>query len=193
MTAPAKKVATYQDIIDLPPHVVGQIINGELIVSPRPAFGHGGVTSTLGMDLGGPFQRGRGGPGGWWIYFEPELHFSRDVLVPDLAGWRVERMPQRPSSKTPYIKLAPDWVCEVLSPSTASIDRVAKSRVYAREGVAFMWIIDPQLRTLEASRLENGHWLQLGSWRDSETPRVQPFEAIELQLADLWSPQSEEP
>jgi Uma2 family endonuclease len=189
MNIPAKKSATYQDILSLPQRVVGQIINGDLCVSARPTFGHSGVTSTLGMDLGGPFQRGRGGPGGWWFFDEPELHLSHDIVVPDLAGWRVERMPQRPFSKTPFVTLAPDWVCEVLSPGTASTDRVAKSRVYAREGVSFLWFIDPQLRTLEASRLEHGLWLQLGSWSNADTPRVQPFDAIEIQLADLWSPE----
>lgn len=184
----APKPAAYSDILALPGNVVGQIIDGELIVMPRPAAGHAGVTSTLGMDLGGPFQRGRGGPGGWWILDDPELHLGANVLVPDLAAWRIERMPTRPPATAPYFTLVPDWVCEVLSPSSASVDRVAKSRLYAREGVAWSWLIDPISRTLEAYRLEKGFWVQLGAWSDGDAARIQPFDAIDLQLDALWSP-----
>jgi Uma2 family endonuclease len=188
MTSPPKKPATSADLQALPPNVVGQIINGALIVTPRPSAGHSLAASTLTMDLGSPFQRGRGGPGGWWFYFEPELHFDADIVVPDIAAWRSARMPSPPAPKTPFFTLAPDWVCEVLSPGTASVDRVAKSRIYARAGVSWLWFIDPVARTLEASRLDAGQWVQLGAWADLETRRVAPFEAIGLQLEALWSP-----
>ena len=188
MSLPVKKPATYADLLALPPTMVGQIVDGELYAMPRPAMGHAAVTSILGMDLGGPFQRGRGGPGGWWIVDEPELHFGPNVLVPDLAGWRVERMPQRPPASTPFVTLAPDWVCEVLSPKTSSLDRVGKKRIYARERVSWCWLIDPLERTLEAYRLEGELWLEVGTWRDDDRVRVPPFEAIELELSALWSP-----
>jgi Uma2 family endonuclease len=185
---PARTPATYADLQAVPDDQLAQIINGELVVMPRPAFGHAGVTSTLGMDLGGPFQRGRGGPGGWWLFDEPELHLGDDILVPDLAGWRTSRMPTRPASNTAFLTLPPDWVCEVLSPTTASIDRVAKSRIYARQQLQWSWLIDPLARTLEAYALEGGRWVQLGAWSDRDTPRVAPFDAVELQLEALWSP-----
>lgn len=188
MALPAKKPATYADLEALTPNLTGQIVDGELYAMPRPAWGHARAASTLGMDLGGAFQRGRGGPGGWWIVDEPELHLGPDVLVPDLAGWRVERMPRAPSAGTPWVTLAPDWVCEVLSPSTASLDRVRKKRVYAREEVSWCWLIDPLGHTLEAYRLESGLWLELGSWSGDDVARIAPFEAIELQLSALWSP-----
>lgn len=180
-----KKPATYADLEALEPHLTGQLLDGELFATRHPDVLHARVTSTLGMELGGPFQRGRGGPGGWWILDEPELHLGPHVLVPDLAGWRTERMRQPPS--TPASALAPDWVCEVLSPSTASIDRVAKKRISAREGVQWCWLIDPEAKTLEAYQLENGRWVELGTWSGEDTPRVTPFEAIELQLSALWS------
>lgn len=187
MSAPAvKKPATYADIEALPANMVGQLIDGELFAMPRPAWGHAKATSTLGMDLGSAFQRGRGGPGGWLIVDEPELHLGHDVLVPDLAGWRLENVPAGWNASTPYVTLAPDWVCEVLSPSTASLDRVRKSRRYAREGISWSWLVDPVGKTLEAYKLDNGLWVQLGTWSGDETPRVAPFDAIELQLSALW-------
>lgn len=142
-----KRPATYEDILALPPHVNGQIVDGELFATPRPANPHAAASSTLGMDIGGAYQRGRGGPGGWWIVFEPEIHLGRNVLVPDLAGWRRSRLPAIPP--TAFFTLAPDWACEVLSPSTASFDRVKKMRVFAAEGVGHAWLVDPGVRTLE--------------------------------------------
>jgi Uma2 family endonuclease len=185
---PARKAATYADLLALPPELVGQLIDGDLYAMPRPTTGHAGVTSVLGMDLGGPFQRGRGGPGGWWLLDEPELHLGPDVLVPDLAGWRVERMPHLPKASEPFISLAPDWVCEVLSPSTASLDRVKKKRVYAREQVSFYWLIDPLARTLEALKLDGDLWVEVATFQGDDRPRGPPFEAVELELGALWSP-----
>ena len=185
----APKPATYDDLKRLPEHVVGQIVGGELNVSPRPAFGHAHTSSSLTYELIGPFGRGRGGPGGWWIVDEPELHLGADVLVPDLAGWRKTRMPKPPAATEPFVTLAPDWVCEVLSPSTASFDRVKKKHVYAREGVRHVWLIDPIGKTLEVFRLSDGQWLELGSWGADAKVRAEPFEAIELELSGLWLPE----
>jgi len=184
MTPPPKKPATYQDIVDLPEHQVGEIVDGELYVSPRPAARHAKVSSILGMDLGTPFQRGRGGPGGWWIVDEPELHFGQNVLVPDLAGWRHERMQRIPD--IPYFELAPDWVCEVLSPSTLKLDIERKLPMYARAGVRHAWIINPMQRVLEVFRQEHEQWLLVRAFVGDSKVRAEPFEAVELELADLW-------
>jgi Uma2 family endonuclease len=179
--------ATYADIEALPPHQVGEILGGELFASPRPAFGHASAASRLGMDIGGPFDRGRGGPGGWRILDEPELHFGENVLVPDLAGWRLERLPNAPPPSTPFLTLAPDWVCEVLSPSTARLDRVLKMEVYAREQIRHLWLVDPLNRTLEIFRLEDGRWSRISAFADEEQIRAEPFDAVELSLGTLWS------
>ncbi len=183
-TAPIRKPATYEDILALPPHVTGQIVDGELHVSPRPANLHASASSTLGMDIGSAYQRGRGGPGGWWIVFEPEIHLGPDVVVPDLAGWRKGRLPGIPPEA--FFTLAPDWVCEVLSPSTASFDRVKKMRVFAREGVGHAWLVDPLARTLEVYEQGGGRWVLLSAHEGTETVRVVPFDEIDLVLPDLW-------
>jgi Uma2 family endonuclease len=179
-----QKLATYADLEALPGNVVGELIAGTLYASPQPAFPHVVAASHLGVELGGPFDRGRGGPGGWYILDEPELHFGEDVLVPDLAGWRRERMPQAP--RTAATSLAPDWVCEVLSPSTMALDRAVKLPVYAREGVRHVWLVDPLARTLEHFRLEGERYVLLVTQSGLVRVRVEPFEAIELELAWLW-------
>jgi len=138
----------------------------------------------LGSELGRPFQAGRGGPGGWFILDEPELHLQRDVLVPDLAGWRRDRMPRLPEEA--FFSLAPDWVCEVISPSTAAMDRVRKLPIYAREHVMHAWLIDPLARTLEVLRLESQRWVIAGTWSGDDVIRAEPFAAIDLELALLW-------
>lgn len=185
MAESAKKVATYQDVVDAPPHMVAEVIGGELHLNPRPAKPHAVAATALGEELGPPFKRGRGGPGGWVILDEPELHVGPDILVPDLAGWRVERMPEIVDDE-PFFILAPDWVCEVLSPRTAKYDRSDKLAIYAREGVQWAWLVDPLQRTLEVMRLEEGKWSLLGVWRDEALVRAEPFDAIELDLAVLW-------
>ena len=184
MSTPAPGPATYEDLLRLPPNLVGQIVNGVLHAHPRPAARQAVVASTLGADLGSPYQRGRGGPGGWWILDEPELHLLGHVLVPDLAGWRHERMPQVPD--VAWFDLAPDWVCEVLSPSTARLDRVEKLPINAEAGVAFVWIVDPAARTLEVYRHDGAHWLLVGSHADDARVRAVPFDAVELELDALW-------
>ena len=176
--------ATYRDVLDAPPHMVAEIVEGALHLQPRPAMSHALAGSSLGVELGGPFQRGRGGPGGWWIIDEPELHFGEDVLVPDLAGWRRERMPDYPD--TPYCTLAPDWVCEILSPSTRKFDLEEKRPIYAREGVGHLWLVDPAARALEAFVLSNGEWSPAGSAKNDDSVSFPPFEAIAFPLDALW-------
>lgn len=185
MASETKRPATYEDLMALPDNMVGQIIDGELIAMPRPANPHTVAHSALYGELYSPFQRGRGGPGGWWLMDEPELHFGQDVLVPDLAGWRRERMPQIPGG--PYFTLAPDWVCEVLSPSTASVDRTEKPPIYTRERVGHVWLVDPLLQTLEVLRLDGGGYRIVGAWRAEAVVQCEPFEALPIRLADLWS------
>ena len=176
--------ATYQDVLDAPAHRVAEIVDGTLYTHPRPAPPHAVASSRLGFDLGGPFDRGRGGPGGWWIIDEPELHLGEDILVPDLAGWRRERMVELPD--TAYFTLAPDWVCEVLSASTRRLDLHEKRPVYAREGIGHLWLIDPVDRTLEAFELHEGQWLLIASAKDDDPVSIRPFDAITFSLADLW-------
>ena len=186
MNQPAPRPAEYRDLFDLPEHIVGEIIHGQLITHPRPAPRHARASFIIGGELTRPFDQGRGGPGGWWILFEPELHLGRHILVPDLAGWRRERLPVFPEEA--YFTLAPDWACEVLSPGTARVDRVLKMPIYAEQGVAWLWLVDPALRTLEVYRLAEGHWLLEGAWQEADEVRAPPFAEIVLPLADLWVP-----
>ncbi|WP_438038589.1 Uma2 family endonuclease [Sorangium sp. So ce128] len=195
MGQPAEKQrrATYADLEAVPPNKVAELVRGTLHVFPRPAPRHARASSGLGAELTGPFDHGKGGPGGWWILDEPELHFPDptapgeiDALVPDLAGWRRERMPELP--ETAYFALAPDWICEVLSPSTEDVDRREKMPIYAREGVRHAWLVDPIARTLEVFSLVSGRsWERGPSHRDAARVRVAPFEAIELDLSVLWA------
>lgn len=181
MTEILAKPATYEDLFALPEHVVGEILDGELIVSPRPASRHARVSSMLGGILVTAFDHR---DGVWWIIDEPELHLGRDIVVPDLAGWRRERMPEYPD--VAYFELAPDWVCEIASPSTARTDRMRKLPKYARYGVAYAWVLDPIQKTLEVYRLENGHWTLVELQVEDDKVRAVPFEAVELSLTQLW-------
>jgi Uma2 family endonuclease len=180
----AKRAATYADLLEVPDHMVAEILDGELYASPRPAVLHALASSALGVEIGGPFHQGRGGPGGWWILDEPELHLQRDVLVPDLAGWRRSKMPTPPAAAA--IELAPDWACEILSPSTEAIDRVPKLRIYAREGVGHVWFVNPHTRTLEVLRLERGAWVVVATHDGDVTVNVEPFDAVPLEMYRLW-------
>jgi len=185
MGAPARGPASYQDLCDLPENLVGEIIRGTLHSHPRPAPRDARAYSALGSELLGPYDRGRGGPGGWWILDEPEVHLSGNVLVPDIAGWRRTRMPRLP--ETAWFELAPDWVCELPSPSTARLDRVEKLPIYAAEGVAHCWLVDPDLRTLEVFRNENGRWLLLSVLENEAAVSQPPFDATTFSLSDLWA------
>jgi Uma2 family endonuclease len=182
--ARASRPATYADLEALSDRYVGEILAGDLYASPRPRLRHAMAATRLTFRLGPPFDEGSGGPGGWWILIEPELHFGEDVVVPDLAGWRRQRLPAVPDA--PYLELAPDWVCEILSPSTERIDRGLKLRIYARERVTHLWLLNPDARTLEILRLQGDQWLVLAVHSGESPVRAEPFDAIELDLAGLW-------
>ena len=176
--------ATYQDVLEAPEHQVAEVIDGTLYTHPRPAPRHATASSRLGSEIGGPFDRGRGGPGGWRIIDEPELHLGKDILVPDMGGWCRERMPQLPD--TAYFTLAPDWTCEILSASTRKLDLLRKRPIYAREGVQHLWLIDPVDRILEAFEFRDGQWLLIASAQDDEPVSIPPFDAITFSLGELW-------
>ena len=195
MGLPAMKPrrATYADLEAVPASQVAELIRGTLYVMPRPALRHARASTRLTIEIGGPFDRGRGGPGGWHILDEPELHFpdptapgEEDALVPDLAGWRRERVPVMPDGA--YCTIAPDWICEVLSPSTEDVDRDEKMPIYAREGVRHAWLLDPVKRLLEVYVLAaRGRWSEPTIHRDVDVVRAVPFDAIELELSALWT------
>jgi len=191
MPDPARRRATYEDVLAAPPHKVAEVIDGELHLNPRPGAAHGEAASALTGELRNPFHRGRGGPGGWILIIEPELHLGADILVPDLAGWRRERLPAVPNA--PYFTLAPDWVCEVLSKSTARTDRMKKLPIYAREQVKHAWLVDPILRTLEVLRLNGREWTIAGGYAEDARVRAEPFDAIELELGVLWADVERDP
>lgn len=180
---PFDRPASYDDLVKLPDNLVAEIVQGELHASPRPAPRHAVASSTVGGILMPAFNRL--GPGGWWILDEPELHLGPDVLVPDVAGWRRERMPRIPDEA--FFSLAPDWVCEILSPSTSALDRGRKLAIYAREAVRHCWLIDPLARTLEVLQLESGRWTILATHVGDAVVPVAPFEAIDLPLGTLWA------
>ena len=175
----------YKELCDLPSNVVGEIINEELVVMPRPASKHARASSALGMLIGGPFDLGNNGSGGWWILFEPELRFPDDVIVPDIAGWEKERMPVYPDVK--QFELSPDWVCEILSPSTARYDRISKIQIYAENKVPYYWIVDPLNKILEILVL-NGKTYKLSFVFDKNSlVKAPPFEELEFNLGSLWA------
>lgn len=181
-----RKLATYDDVLSAPPSVIAELIAGELHTHPRPRLRHAAAATTLGSELEPAFGRGRGGPGGWIILAEPELHLGSgpDVLVPDLAGWHRSRMPELPDE--PYATLAPDWTCEVLSRSTEAFDRTAKLPIYAREQVSHVWLVDPDVETLEVFRLDGETYRLVLTASGTKTVRAEPFDAIELALQELW-------
>jgi Uma2 family endonuclease len=186
MVQKARAYSLYDELMNLPETLTGEILNGQLHTQPRPAGPHALTGSSLGDELVGPFQKGRGGPGGWWIIDEPEIHLVRDiaVAVPDLAGWKRERMPAVPRDHR--FEVVPDWVCEILSASTASKDREIKMPLYATHRARYAWLVDPIGRTLEALELKDGTWEVLGSFSDEDRVAVAPFNAITIDLTDLW-------
>ncbi|HOU90393.1 MAG TPA: Uma2 family endonuclease [Polyangiaceae bacterium] len=185
MSEPARRLATPDDLLALPDHVVGEIVGGELHVHPRPAARHGMAASALGGELCPPFTRGRGGPGGWILLDEPELRLEADVVVPDLAGWRRERMPELPD--VAFFELAPDWVCEVLSPSTARFDRHEKRAIYAHAGVPWIWWVDPASELLEVLELDGDSYRVQATHAGDVRARAEPFAAVEIELGALWA------
>lgn len=184
----AKKVKNYNDLYkelcNLPNHVIGEILHGQLVISPRPAPAHARASSKLGGKISEPFDSGRGGPGGWWIIDEPEIHLKETVIVPDLARWKRDHLPKLPDKA--YFEVAPDWVCEVLSPLTARYDRISKRKIYAENNVSHYWIIDPANKTLETSALNNKDYGLANVFGGDDKVSAPPFEAIELLLTDLW-------
>ncbi|HTM20955.1 MAG TPA: Uma2 family endonuclease [Kofleriaceae bacterium] len=184
--APAKKPATYADIEALPEHLVGEIINGELVVSPRPRLQHGVASGEISYHLDHHFGRGRGGAARWFFIIEPELHLGTDVVVPDVAGWCRERAPTE--AEAVGITIVPDWVCEILSPSTLRIDRSKKMAIYARASVNHLWLVDPMGRTIEAFRRLDDSWVLIGVWTDEAAARIEPFSEIELDVSRWWLP-----
>ncbi|GKT07408.1 Uma2 family endonuclease [Desulforhabdus sp. TSK] len=180
----AKKLTTYEDLYDIPENMIGEILNGELIVTPRPAPRHMHVATVLSGEIEPPYRRGRGGPGGWIFLIEVEIKLGEDIVVPDIAGWRRERFPTELEHN--WIPIAPDWVCEVLSPSTVRTDKVRKMPLYATQNVGHIWLIDPANLTLDAFRLESGRWSLLGSFSEHDTVRIEPFQETEIHLGDLW-------
>lgn len=175
----------YQELSNLPENVVGEILDGELIVSPRPSPKHASASSAIGGKLFDPYQSGKRGPGGWWILDEPEVHLKGHVFVPDIAGWKKERLPNLP--ETPYFEITPDWVCEVISPQTARYDRVVKMNLYAQFKIPYYWIVDPIMKTLETYGLEINRWVLLNTFGQSDQVKALPFVEIEFDLSDLWS------
>jgi Uma2 family endonuclease len=184
MSRALKKDATYADLCAVPDNFVAEILGGELYASPRPASPHAHAAHLLGHKLTGPFELGENGPGGWWLLSEPELHFGADVVVPDIAAWRRERMPMMPA--VTHFTISPDWLCEVLSPSTKAVDRLKKLPIYAREGVGNVWLVDPLQQTLEVLRLESQRWSLVATYEADAKVRAEPFAAIELPLRTLW-------
>ncbi len=187
----ARKLATYEDLLALPEDVRAEVIDGVLVTPPSPLPRHSHVQGRLRSLVGGPFddEDGRGGPGGWWILMEVDIRFGqRDIVRPDLVGWRRDRLPS-PWDTRP-IEVTPDWICEVISPSNVSNDRVKKRRLYAAHGVPFYWLIDPEARILDALRCDGpgSAWTEVGSYDDESVARIAPFDAIELEVGRLFPP-----
>lgn len=178
--------ATYQDLERLPDHVTGELIDGELYASPQPGGRHTLSTSGIGADIYMAYQRGRGGPGGWWILDEPELHFSLNtlVLVPDIGGWRRERLQEVQVEHR--FTVIPDWICEVLSPSTSRLDWAKKLPIYARYGVPHVWFVDPIAQTVQVMELTNEQYRFVGIYSGQDKFRAAPFEELEIDLAEVW-------
>ncbi|MEZ5816640.1 MAG: Uma2 family endonuclease [Hyphomicrobiaceae bacterium] len=186
MTARARKPATYADIEALPPHLVGEILFGTLVTRPRPVHRNGIATTSLGDELVGPFQKGRGGgPAGWLFIIEPEMHLGPHAVVPDIAGRRPERLDGGAAGGA-FIEVAPDWACEVLSPSTERYDRGDKRRIKAHFGMQHLWHLDPRAHTLEVFRLQEQDWLLTHTFVETENVCAPPFDANTFSLGLLW-------
>ncbi|HQP33632.1 MAG TPA: Uma2 family endonuclease [Polyangiaceae bacterium] len=186
MADPVRRRGTYEDVLRAPEFLLAEVADCEMYLRPRPTIDAARARTRLGVLLGTAYDLGRGGPGGWVLLDEPELHLGLrpDVVVPDLAGWRRARMPKLPS--TPHLTLAPDWVCQVVSADSANFDRGTKQRVYAREGVELAWFVDPARQLLEVVRLGVGDEVAIATFRENEVVCAEPFESIEVELGALW-------
>ena len=187
----ARRRATYEDLLQVPDTQIAELIDGALHVSPRLAPRHAHIHTWLGSDVQQAFGRGRGGPGGWRILFEPELHLGADVLVPDIAGWRLERMPTLP--ETAWFELTPDWVCEIASPSTARFDRLVKMELYGAAGVTWAWLVDPATRLVEVWKRVGDAWTLHGGASHETEARLAPFDAVAMDIGGLWPDGPPEP
>ncbi len=188
---PVRARATYEDVVRAPENMTAEVLDGELHLMPRPRRSHLRSASGLGAFLFGAFHVGAGGPGGWTILFEPELHVGHepDIVVPDLGGWRAGRLVDRDDLDEPFITTVPDWVCEILSPGTQRIDRVKKMPIYARESVGHVWLVDPQERTVEVFRHVGVSYMLVGTFGGEDALRAEPFDAVEIPPAFLWGAQ----
>jgi Uma2 family endonuclease len=184
VSGPAKKRASYEDLYTIPENMIGEIIDGELIVTPRPSGEHSNAAFALSAEIGPAYRFGRGGPGGWIILYEPEIKFGDNILVPDFAGWRKERFPGWPQEN--WFTMVPDWICEILSPSTARNDRINKMSIYARHEVQYLWLLDPRDRTLEIFRLKSGEWVKLAGFAENDKVKAEPFDEVQLELGNFW-------
>lgn len=189
---PLRKRATYEDVLNAPPHMTAEILDGELHLMPHPRRAHLRSASGLGSFLFGAFHVGVGGPGGWTILYEPELHLGADILVPDLGGWHAGRLVDREDVDEPYITIVPDWVCEILSPGTLRVDRMKKMPIYARERVGDVWLVDPGEKTVEVFRHEGHAYVLVGTFGGDDAVRAEPFAAAEIPPAFLWGKDSVE-
>jgi len=187
MAARTRELATYQDLLRAPDHLIAELVDGELFLSPRPAGPHIRFASALAMDIGSAYDRGRGGPGGWWIVYEPEVHFTVDqrVAIPDIGGWRRERLPEHPADHR--YRIAPDWICEVLSPSTYRWDRDTKLPLYAHYDVPWVWYVEPVKHYIEIMQLVNDDYSLVARYEGDSTFRAEPFPEVEIDLGSIWS------
>lgn len=164
-----------------------EVIDGDLVRKAMPSARHG-AAQIAASQLLRPFNRrpgGSGGPGGWWFASETEIQLAADqVYRPDVCGWRRERLAELPSEAP--VKVRPDWVCEILSPSNAGNDTVKKLRGYHRHQIPHYWIIDPVAETLTVHRFTEGGYLLVLAAERSERVRAEPFDAIELQVGVLF-------
>lgn len=183
-----KTCATYQDVLDAPEHMIAELVAGDLYLQPRPAARHVRSASRIGGLLSAPFEFGRGGPGGWTILDEPELHLGEDVLVPDLAGWRSEAASEL-DWEIAYFEVAPQWVCEVLSPSTARHDRILKLDVYHANRIDWAWLVDPSQQSVEVFSWSESGWLRTQTAVGRAPAALEPFGALPLELDLVWPPE----
>ena len=190
-TVETRRHATYADLEAVPDHLVAEILRGRLVTHPRPSNRHSRAHFRLGAVLNGPFDEGIDGPGGWYFLTEPELQLGEEICVPELAGWRHERIPPAPAAD-PFagvtVELAPDWVCEVLSPATERYDRREKREIYAEAGIGHLWLVDPRIEVVEAFVLVDRDWRLAGTFSGDQTAQIPPFEVIAIALGRVWPP-----